>query len=106
VSYYAQAGTTVGKVTATDADVGLYSNITYTLDQSSLSVEYFAINSNGEITVKSPPFGSMMGHSTVATITATATDVGGQSDTATVVIIISGITLRIDFPFFLRFLDL
>lgn len=86
VSYYAQAGTYVGKVTATDADVGHYGIVSYSLDQS----EYFAINSFGEITVKATPCGSVMGYSKTVTLTSTASDVGGKSDTATVRIVVLG----------------
>ncbi|XP_052762071.1 cadherin EGF LAG seven-pass G-type receptor 2-like [Mya arenaria] len=90
ISYYASAGTSVGTVTATDNDAGAYGVITYTLDQSSLSEEYFAIDSSGMITTKIQPSSGSLGYGTSVTITAMASDVGGNEDTATVVIIVSG----------------
>lgn len=90
VSYYAAAGTIVGSVTATDADTGKYGKITYTLDQSSLFVEHFSIDNSGMIAVKTTPVGSVMGYATSVTVTCTASDLGGLSDTATVLIIVSG----------------
>ncbi|XP_045159272.2 cadherin-23-like [Mercenaria mercenaria] len=92
ISYYAVVGTSVGTITATDADIGAYGVITYTLDQSSLSAEQFAVSNTGEITVLQTPQGSAVGYATSVTLTATASDVGAQSDTATVVIVISDTT--------------
>ncbi|XP_045187476.2 cadherin-23-like [Mercenaria mercenaria] len=92
ISYYAVVGTSVGTITATDADTGAYGVITYTLDQSSLSAEHFAVSNTGEITVLQTPRGSALGYATSVTLTATASDVGAQSDTATVVIVISDTT--------------
>lgn len=90
VNYYAIAGTSVGVVTATDLDISPFGTLTYTLDQSSLSVEHFAINNKGEITVKTSPNGAAVGYATSVTLTAIASDIGGKSDTATVLIFISG----------------
>ncbi|XP_060585336.1 cadherin-23-like [Ruditapes philippinarum] len=92
VSYYASTGTSVGTVTATDADTGPYGVITYTLDQSSLSLEYFGISNTGEITVLLTPQGSDLAFGTSVTVTATASDIGARTDTASVVLIISGTT--------------
>lgn len=90
VNYYATAGTTVGKVTASDDDIGIYGVLTYALDQTSLSVEHFAIDEYGEITVQVTPPGSIMGYATSVALTASAFDAGALSDTATVLIIVSG----------------
>lgn len=90
MNYYAVVGSTVGSVTATDADTGSHGVITYTLDQTSLSDEYFTVSTTGEITVKASFIGSPLGYASTVTISSTASDVGGLSDTATVVIAISG----------------
>lgn len=90
ISYYASVGTAVGTVTATDGDTGSFGTLTMTLDQTSLLDEYFAIDNNGQIKVKKTPNGNAIGYGTSVTISAIATDGGGQSDTASVTIVISG----------------
>lgn len=92
VNYYASAGTLVGTVTATDADTGLYGVLTYTLDQSSLPSEHFAVDNNGHISLQISPqaSGSSLNYSSSVTISVLASDGGGESDTAEVIIVVSG----------------
>ncbi|XP_053376789.1 cadherin-23-like [Mercenaria mercenaria] len=90
ISYYSSVGTVVGIVTATDGDTGTFGTISYTLDQASLLDEYFAVDTNGQITVLKSP--SPLGYSTTVTINVTATDGGGLSDIASVTIGISDTT--------------
>ena len=90
VSYYATVGTVIGNINANDADAGEYGVITYTLNQTSLSAQYFAISDNGDISVMITPYGSALGYDTSVTITTTASDKGARTDTAPVVIFILG----------------
>ncbi|XP_053376790.1 protocadherin Fat 4-like [Mercenaria mercenaria] len=90
ISYYSSVGTDVGTVTATDGDTGTFGTLSYTLDQASLLDEYFAVDTNGQITVLKSP--SPLGYSTTVTINATATDGGGLSAIASVTIGISDTT--------------
>ncbi|XP_052820082.1 protocadherin gamma-B1-like [Mya arenaria] len=92
VSYYADAGTTLGYVTATDGDAGPNGVITFTLNQTSLGDEFFAIDSSGAITLKGSPSSMSLGYGTSVTVTSLASDVGGNEDTASVTIIISETT--------------
>ncbi|KAL4229501.1 hypothetical protein ACF0H5_012541 [Mactra antiquata] len=92
VNYYASVGTSVGTVTATDGDIGNYGILTYTLDQSSLSAEYFSIDTSGDITVKTSLVGSPLGYASTITISSTVSDSGGLSDNSSVVITISDTT--------------
>ncbi|XP_052820083.1 protocadherin beta-2-like [Mya arenaria] len=92
VSYYADAGTALGYVTATDGDAGANGVITFTLNQTSLGDEFFAINSSGAITLKGSPSSMSLGYGTSVTVTSRASDAGGNEDTAPVTIIISETT--------------
>ncbi|KAK3581876.1 hypothetical protein CHS0354_000291, partial [Potamilus streckersoni] len=84
-TYDVAVGTTIGTVTATDADLGIYGSITYTLDQTSLGNDYFQISSLGVITTKASL--STFGSGVTATIKAKVTDGGGRSSSATVYIV-------------------
>ncbi|XP_052781618.1 cadherin-related family member 2-like [Mya arenaria] len=90
VSYYASAGTVVGTVTASDLDTGTWGNIAYTLDQSSLSEQYFTIDQSGQIILAQSV--AALGPATSLSLTATASDDGGKFDTAAVTIVISDTT--------------
>lgn len=103
MSYYANAGTSIGTITATDADVGSYGVLTYSIDQSHLGAEYFAISSSGEISVKTTPQGSALSYASSATVVATASDVGALTDTAEITIIISGTSFYLSLSFHFQF---
>ncbi|KAL4229500.1 hypothetical protein ACF0H5_012540 [Mactra antiquata] len=92
VSYFADVGTSIGTVTATDADGGGDGVLTYSLNQTSLSNQYFDISNTGAITLRTSLNGSPLGHSVTVTITSTATDPGALSDTATISFVISDTT--------------
>lgn len=90
ISYYAAVSTLIGIVTAKDDDAGSYGVLTFSLDQSSLPTDFFAISNTGEITLKKSLRDSALSYGTSVTLTATASDIGGESDTASVIIVISG----------------
>ncbi|WAR14433.1 FAT4-like protein [Mya arenaria] len=83
VSYYADAGTTLGYVTATDGDAGPNGVITFTLNQTSLGDEFFAIDSSGAITLKGSPSSMSLGYGTSVTVTSLASDVETTTTTTT-----------------------
>jgi len=91
VNFYASAGYNVGSVTVSDADLGSYGVLTLALDQTSLGGDYFAIDNNGEITTKQALTSTSISYGTSYVLTATASDVGGNVDSAFVTLIISGI---------------
>lgn len=91
VDYYASPGAVVGAVTATDGDVGKYGVVTYSLEQTSLDKEYFAIDVTGRISVRISPSSGQLTYAAAISVTARASDVGGNEDTSMVLIIVSGI---------------
>ena len=82
-------------MTASDADLGSYGVLTLALDQTSLGGDYFAIDNNGDITTKQAVASTSISYATPYVLTATASDVGGNEDSAFVTLIISGIYLSI-----------
>ncbi|XP_078334887.1 protocadherin Fat 4-like [Crassostrea virginica] len=89
-TFYAQpnvaVGNVLGSVVATDADVGEFGTVSYTLDQVSLGNEYFGVQSNGDLYVKTGLTSFSSGQT--LSLTATVTDSGGLTDAATVTIVI------------------
>ncbi|XP_048729930.2 protocadherin Fat 4-like [Ostrea edulis] len=89
-TFYTQSneavGTVLGSIAASDADIGAFGTISYTLDQVSLGNEYFGAQSNGDFFVKAGLTSFSNGQT--LSITATVTDSAGLSDTATVTIVI------------------
>lgn len=83
-------GTTVGTVTALDADIGLYGKITYSLDLSSLSAEYFSIDQSGVIRIKTSI--TSYGAGVMPLFYVLATDGGGTETRETVTVIITATT--------------
>ncbi|XP_069106185.1 cadherin EGF LAG seven-pass G-type receptor fmi-1-like [Argopecten irradians] len=86
----ATIGTTVGSISATDADIGDFGTFSYTLDNSA-DAGYFGINSNGEVYVKSNVSNLGSSGSTLAFI-ATATDTGGLTANAAIQVIVPATT--------------
>lgn len=89
-TFYAQpneaVGSVIGSIVATDADVGAFGTISYTLDQVSLGNEYFGVQSNGDFYLKTGLTTFSSGQT--LSLTATVTDSGGLTDTAAVTIVI------------------
>ncbi|KAK3085049.1 hypothetical protein FSP39_023491 [Pinctada imbricata] len=88
--FYAQpnmaVGTVLGNIVATDADFGNNGNVLYSLDQSSLSTPYFGVQSNGDFYVTDSLLTFSTGHT--LSISGTASDPGGLTDTCTITIVI------------------
>ena len=90
LSYYANVGTTVGVVTANDADSGVYGNINFILDQAVLGTEIFSVDNVGVVVVKNDFRAGGLNYSSSVSLSMAAVDTGGLTATATVLIIISG----------------
>lgn len=80
-------GTTVGTAAATDGDIGVYGNITYSLDQSSLTAEYFQIDQSGTVTLQ-----SSYGAGVTPTFYVLASDGGGSETQVPVIVVIAATT--------------
>lgn len=80
------AGTVLGSIVATDADIGAFGTISYTLNQAGLGNQYFGVQSNGDFYVNTQLTSFSNGQT--LSITATVTDSGGLNDTATITIVI------------------
>ncbi|XP_052692955.1 cadherin-23-like [Crassostrea angulata] len=74
----------IGSVTATDDDIGEFGTFTYSLDQTSLGMDYFGIHEDGQIFVKE----SLLTFTSGSSLTVTATDTGDLSGSATVTVVI------------------
>ncbi|XP_060554338.1 protocadherin Fat 3-like [Ruditapes philippinarum] len=81
VSEGATVGTSVGKVTATDADVGTLGDISYSLDQSALGTAYFSIDQTGTVYVQNSV--APLGGGASITFDVVATDGGGNETRVT-----------------------
>lgn len=90
ISQSASVGTTVGTVTATDADIGIYGNITYSLDLSSLADEYFQIDQSGIVRIKTSI--ASLGTGVTSQFYVLATDGGGNETRVLAQVIITATT--------------
>ncbi|XP_045205402.2 protocadherin Fat 3-like [Mercenaria mercenaria] len=90
VSEVDPVGTTVGTVNVTDGDIGTYGDLAYSLDQSSLTTEYFEIDTSGVVKIKNSI--SALGPGVVPTFYVIATDGGGNATRATATVIIAATT--------------
>ncbi|KAL3853880.1 hypothetical protein ACJMK2_013179 [Sinanodonta woodiana] len=87
VTYGSATGTIIGKVTATDGDLGTYGKLYYSLDQSSLNTTYFGVTSlTGQLYVSSSINSIGIGGSvtflavaTTTTVTTTTTEIRYKS---------------------------
>ncbi|KAL3853854.1 hypothetical protein ACJMK2_013153, partial [Sinanodonta woodiana] len=85
VTYGSATGTIIGKVSATDGDLGTYGTLYYSLDQSSLNTTYFGVTSpTGQLYLSSSINSIGIGGS--VTFLAVATDGGGLSTYANVIV--------------------
>ncbi|XP_053400699.1 protocadherin Fat 3-like [Mercenaria mercenaria] len=92
ISEGASIGTTVGTVTATDADIGTYGDISYSLDQSTLGASYFGIDQTGKVYIQTSV--APLGGGVTVTFSVVATDGGGTETrvNATVVTVVTTTT--------------
>ncbi|XP_061171751.1 protocadherin Fat 4-like [Saccostrea echinata] len=79
-------GTVLGSILATDADIGAFGTLSYTLDQISLGNQYFGVQSNGDFYVNAQL--TTFSNGQTLSVTAIVTDSGGLNDTATITIVI------------------
>ncbi|WAQ99455.1 FAT-like protein [Mya arenaria] len=90
LSGYSTVGSMVNTATATDADLGTYGAITYSLDQSALLDEYFVIDQSGQVFVKTSI--TPLGQSVTVSFDVIATDGGSKSTSTTVELTITPTT--------------
>ncbi|KAK7466519.1 hypothetical protein BaRGS_00037394 [Batillaria attramentaria] len=90
VSQSASVGIYIGTVSASDSDVStVYSDLTFTLDQSSLTLTYFSVDSGGRLTLAASV--ATLAVDTTLTFKALVENsaTSGSSDTATVYVTIT-----------------
>lgn len=85
ISEGASVGTSVGTVSATDADIGTFGDINYSLDQSSLATDYFGIDQTGKVYLHNSI--AAVGGGVTLTFDVLATDGGGNVTTETITVI-------------------
>ncbi|KAL3853881.1 hypothetical protein ACJMK2_013180, partial [Sinanodonta woodiana] len=91
VTYGSATGTTIGKINATDGDLGIYGTLYYSLNQSSLNTTYFGVTSlTGQLYVSSSI--NSIGIDGSVTFLAVVTDGGGLSTYANVIVKVSTTT--------------
>ncbi|XP_048744688.2 cadherin-23-like isoform X2 [Ostrea edulis] len=86
----ADVGTIIASLPATDGDIGTFGDITYTINQASTGGNYFGISNTGDLLVTSNLGAFSSG--TTLTVTITATDGGGLTDSATITLVIPAAT--------------
>ncbi|XP_048727546.1 serine-rich adhesin for platelets-like [Ostrea edulis] len=86
----ADVGTIIASLPATDGDIDTFGDITYTINQTSTGGNYFGISNTGDLLVTSSLGGFSLG--TTLTVTITATDGGGLTDSATITLVIPAAT--------------
>ncbi|XP_071149615.1 cadherin EGF LAG seven-pass G-type receptor 2-like [Mytilus edulis] len=78
--------TVFGSAVATDADAGTFGTFAYSIDQTSLGIETFGIQTNGDLYLKNSL--TSYGYGASLSFTIQATDTGSLQGTATVFVVI------------------